>query len=178
VRYGASASWFASNDGIQHQAPGATYNPLSKIAGFTSLVNGLNGSADVAMLKFCVSDSGRWSGLSANELWTAYNDAMGQLTAAYPGTEFVYWTMPIGNSTNWDQQWHSDFNTLVRAHCASTGVVLFDIAAVESDNGRCAVNGYESLCSAYAASDGAHLSEAGQAIVAAELWEFLGGLAE
>jgi hypothetical protein len=119
---------------------------------------------DFAMDKLCYIDQGASP--------TAYTDMMSTLELAYPGTSFVYTTMPLMTSEDGDNVLRNEYNIAVRNYCLANSKLLFDIADIESYNpsgiASTFTSGgtlYQKLYDGYS-SDGGHLNAAGSQRVA------------
>ena len=162
----------------------------SKIAAFQRIMeSGVGQSVDIAFFKFCYVDIDHQTDLSA--LLENYAQVMESLTAQFPDTKFITFTMPLvsrlvgpkaqvkkmlGRLPHFffdiSHVQRSLYNDMVRARFKGN---LFDIAAVESriNESKKAVfkkNGmeYELLYRGYT-HDGSHLNLVGRQIVAIEL---------
>jgi hypothetical protein len=170
-----------TQSGINHTQPGSNGRPLTKIRGFSALVQG---GHDLAMTKFCTGDVPCVNGdTPIATMWTEYRDAMETLIQSHPGTTIVWWTIPtIANNhsrarCNQEIAW---FNDQMRAHVNANNDVLFDIADIEShdESGNLVTwNGIEAGWPGWT-YDGAHLNEAGRQRVAGAIWHLLTGIAE
>ncbi len=176
----AAASWFETNNGLLHQLIGINGQPYTKINGFDTLVRGGYSRANVAMMKFCPSDTLPFGVVPAADIWAAYRNAMTALAQAYPNVTFVWWTMPLATAA--DDRGNSEkqiFNRLVRDYCRLNNCVLFDIADIESHDpqGNAVVSaaGYEAMWNGFS-DDGAHLNVVGRQRVAAAFWWLLARL--
>jgi hypothetical protein len=157
-----SASWFATNDGLEDYDrgnPGAT----SKYNGFDSRLRAssglLAGAVDVATFKFCYIDLQSTTASDGTALFNYVRPVMESLQATYPSVVFVWWTMPIEtNGSSYAAR--QTYNNAVRAYCLANGQWLLDIADLEShDNAGAAcidVYGREILYAGYT-TDGGHL---------------------
>ncbi len=119
---------------------------------------------DVVMDKFCYIDPDA----DAN----VYMASMTALRAAYPTTAVVYTTMPLTTDEDADNVLRNQFNQAVRAHCASTGAVLFDVADMEAydPNGVAQTftaggHTWQKLYAGYS-DDGGHLNVTGRQRIA------------
>ncbi|HLP77663.1 MAG TPA: LamG-like jellyroll fold domain-containing protein, partial [Candidatus Paceibacterota bacterium] len=119
---------------------------------------------DIAMDKLCYIDQ------DANP--TNYIAMMTTLETDFPGTVFVYATMPLESSANSANILRAGYNNFVRAHCQLNNRVLFDIADIESHDlsgnpvtFTNATKVYERMFSGYT-SDGGHLNALGEQRVA------------
>jgi hypothetical protein len=147
--------------GINHTSYGSNRAYATKLAAFERTVRA---GHEIAFQKFCYVDFP--SGDSGSEVFNAYRATMERLQARYPGTVFVWWTAPVQTTQNARR---AEFNRLVRAHVRTHGGILFDVADIESDGGRC---GTDIMCGAYT-SDGGHLNTTGGRRVAGALWWML-----
>lgn len=101
-----------------------------------------------------------------------YLASMADLENEFPGTVFVYATMPISIGADSRNVARNQYNDVVRAHCAANDLLLFDIADIEAHDpeGNLATFTYEgetypALYSGYT-SDGGHLNQLGAEQVA------------
>ncbi len=177
----ADPSWYAGNNGLLHQLLGVNGEPYSKIEGFDTFVRAGYWQAEVAMMKFCPSDTLPFGVVPAADIWAAYRQMMTALEQTYPNVTFVWWTMPLATAA--DDRGNNEkeiFNEMARTYCAAQGCVLFDIADIESHdpqgNPVVSAAGYEAMWNGYA-YDGAHLNEVGRQRVAAAFWWLLARLA-
>jgi len=150
--------------GLNQYQVGSNGNPPSKIGGFVSTVKD---GHELAFMKFCVGDWVPFSSYVPINVWPQYRDAI----RARANT--VWWTLPLtSESDGRGLAGFAEFNAAVRRYVAQNGGVLFDLADIESDGGRCQRAGVEALCDEWT-SDGAHLNEAGRQRVASALWVLL-----
>jgi hypothetical protein len=179
-----SLTWFQSNNGLgdgnTHYTHGtlpdqrmATFeniwmNPNTNFAGFRDHV-------DLALMKFCyvAVDETQYTG---EYIWERYKAMMERLESQQnKKARYVWFTMPLRNSSGTEKsearkRIHT-FNSYVRSYAAGRGdIILFDIANIQSDNGRCVRNGYEALCSEYAKDTEGHLNTVGAKKVAEAFW--------
>jgi hypothetical protein len=150
-----------------------------KISAFQSDIN--NGwrdpKVDIVMNKFCYIDQ-------AADCST-YCNSMAALEFKYPGTKFVYWTMPLTASVNLKEVLRSQFNNDLRTWVAGQNdKMLFDIADIESWNPTgqhqtFTLKGarHEKLFSGYT-TDGGHLNPDGRVRVATGLYSLFGKVVE
>lgn len=117
-----------------------------------------DGKVDAVMDKFCYIDQ------NANS--ATYLSTMSTLEAAYPGTRFVYITMPLTTATNSDAVLRNQYNEAVRSYCVANNKILFDLADIEAHdpdgNEQTFESGgvtYQKLYSGYT-TDGGHLNDA------------------
>jgi lysophospholipase L1-like esterase len=61
-----------------------------------------------------------------------YLDTMSALEEAYPGTVFVYTTMPLTTDADADNELRNAYNARVRAYCQAGDKFLFDVADIEA----------------------------------------------
>jgi hypothetical protein len=153
--------------------PGTVYeinrgNPdwTEKFSLFDTLIdNGYRSpKIDFAMNKLCWIDQ--------NASAATYIASMSSLEAAYPGTSFVYTTMPLSTGEDDSNVLRNQYNSAVRSYCSSNNRLLFDIADIEaygpSGSPSTFVSAgvtYQKLYSGYAADEG-HLNTAGRQQVA------------
>ncbi len=108
-------------------------------------------AVQAVMTKFCFIDQD--AGLSE------YLSSMSDLEKEYPGTVFIYVTMPLARQNGPAARKRGAFNEGLRAWTAANRKVLFDLADIEAwspDGADCG-----GLCVDYT-SDGGHLNSAGQ----------------
>ena len=169
--------WFAVNNGIGDNSRGNN-NPLWKADFFeTSMTtDDFAESLHIAMYKLCYIDIQG----TASEAFQYTVDTMTDLESAYPGTVFVWWTMPIMDSGS---ERRDDFNNMIRDYCRENDKWLFDIADLERHFPDGSLNedasGFELLCGDddnigeteddYSA-DGGHLNSFGSERMANALW--------
>jgi len=173
---------------VAHAAVGVNGEPETKIDEFVALIDaGIGGSVDVALLKFCYVDVTAATDIDA--LLASYTEMVETLQARYPGSTFLYATVPLTRERDlketikaWfgrgegvgpeDNVAREKFNAALRERLDGTGL-LFDIAAVESRmelSGAQHTHGgetYYALDDAWA-SDPGHLNDAGSRAVAGE----------
>jgi hypothetical protein len=121
-------------------------------------------SVDVAMDKLCYIDE------DADP--AVYNALMSTLEADFPATVFVYATMPLTTGEDYANVQRNEYNDAVRAHCASSGALLFDLADMEAHDPGGVEHTfqyggltYQKLYSGYT-DDGGHLNTAGRQRIA------------
>jgi lysophospholipase L1-like esterase len=173
--------------GMHHFMIGINEQPQTKIVDFDKLMHGgMAQSADLAILKLCFADF--VPQVEPQALARSYIGELEKLSGEYPQTTFVPVTAPLmtvqtgftarikkilgirpaGYEAN---ERRFRFNQALREHSAGKGV-LFDIASLESDagNARAEFGGevFEALDPAYT-TDGGHLNDAGQKLVASAL---------
>jgi hypothetical protein len=146
-----------------------------KISSFeTYLKNGWNEpKVNIVMNKFCYIDP------TAD--WTAYRDSMTGLEAQYPGTKFIYWTMPLTTNSDSDQVLRSQFNHNLRNWITTQkNKILFDLADIEAwtpdrqhQTFTSKSTTYEQMYSGYS-SDGGHLNTDGMIRAAIGFYSLLG----
>jgi hypothetical protein len=160
--------------GLVELAPGQNENPLSKINGFSELVDvqGFGKVTEVAMMKLCYVDiNDRYT-----STWNQYRDMMLGLESRYPLVKFVWWTMPLTDEPTAERD---SYNTLVRNYTKANNKILFDIASLESHDpqGRLVTkNKLPVLFSGYT-EDGGHLTSTGSERVARAWWWLMARLA-
>lgn len=154
--------------GIAHFPVGRNGDGEGKVRDFAEQVRKQGRLADVAMMKLCYVDFPPPKGDPAR-LFAVYRDAMERLERDNPGLKLVWWTAPL---TTDDNAPRAEFNRLVRAHVATRGKILFDIADIESHDphGRPVGAGGDPRLFASYTDDGGHLSPAGQARAARAWW--------
>ncbi len=121
-------------------------------------------AVDVAMDKLCYIDQDADA--------TAYVNVLSALEAQYPQTVFVYITMPLMTSTDYDNVLRNLYNAAVRQYCAANNKLLYDLADMEAHdpNGNPSTftyqgQTYQRLYSGYT-SDGGHLNMPGRQRIA------------
>lgn len=138
----------------------------AKVTTFTNYVR--NGwrypKVNFAANKFC------WIDQDADV--DTYINSMSVLEAMYPETLFVYVTMPLDTSSDYDNYLRNVFNTRLRGWVTTNDRVLFDVADIESHdtNGALCAFTYDGtncqqLFTAYT-DDGGHLNGLGRPLVA------------
>ena len=172
---------------IQHFLVGTNGDPESKLTDFANvMVTGVGGSVDVAMLKLCYIDFNQRT--DPAQLARKYISEIDSLSARFPATTFVAVTVPLttvqkgpkaivkrilgrlpaGYLENAQRQ---VFNDVLREHYAGSNR-MFDIAALESDNGKHAVDidgKHVPVLNPTLTYDGGHLNDAGKRLVAGAL---------
>ena len=140
-RYRLTTAWLGYNDGELRTddppastVPGTVYECWRGNPGWVDKLTILDNSVrtsgwhqtavDVVLDKLCYIDQ------DANA--ATYLAEMDALVAAFPTTTFVYVTMPLMTSADADNVLRNQYNQAVRAHCAATGALLFDLADMES----------------------------------------------
>ena len=138
---------------------------ISKVNDFATQTAIQSSNFDVLSMKFCFIDP------AAN--FSYYRDTLLQLENRYPSKRFVWWTMPILNSTDGNESLRQTFNDNVRAYAAANGKLLFDIADIEAYNtaGQKKTDGFghELQQDVWSQLDG-HLNTAGSLRVASAWW--------
>ena len=79
---------------------------------------------DLAMDKLCYIDQDADA--------APYLAALDALAAAHPDTRFVHATMPLTTGADSDNVLRNAYNQAVRAHCAASGELLYDVADMEA----------------------------------------------
>jgi hypothetical protein len=169
----------ATSQGTIYECARGNPSWTEKISGFkASIESGWQAArVDVVMNKLCYIDQ-------AAE-WKAYCESIGALEVEFPGTKFVYWTMPITTSNNSNEVLRSRYNQNLRAWIADqTNKILFDIADIESWSpaGRrqtfTSKNvSHDKLFSGYS-QDGGHLNAVGRVRAAIAIYSLLGKIFE
>lgn len=177
-----------------HSKIGRNQDPRSKIDAFAEIMgSGLGDKTDIAFFKFCYVDVTDGSDVAG--LFNYYRTVMAQLSAAFPRTRLLHLTVPVTvmpdllrrvigrlrqrrNRVAHDNLARAEYNRLLTQAFAGKEPV-FDLAGTESTTGsgytlRHTLQGREfhTLVPAYS-SDGRHLSETGQRVVAAALLDVL-----
>lgn len=171
-RYQLSTAWVGYDGGTQRcepppapTVPGTVYecdrgNPgwQDKLAIFDSSVGpgGWHAPAVGAVMnKMCYIDQDADAGV--------YLASMAALVDAYPATVFVYTTMPLTTGEDADNVLRNVYNQAVRAHCAASGELLYDIADMEAHDPNGVEHTFESGGTTYQklyagyTTDGGHL---------------------
>jgi len=174
-------------------------HPDQKLESFQRSVDALTGpDVDIALVKFCYVDF--TEGTDVATLFARYQDVLGRLRTAHPGTTFVHVTAPLttvqsgpkalakrllgrapyGTVENVRRE---QFNALLRQAYRGREPI-FDLARVESTAPDRKVQTVEwkgkvapSLCPAYT-DDGGHLNREGQRRAARELLSVLASVPE
>lgn len=179
--------------GISHFLIGKNGDPQSKIQDFSAAIDaGAAQGADMAMMKLCYVDFNATS--DARQVAKDYIISLESLAQKYPGTTFVAVTVPlmaiqtgpkawikrlIGRQPNGylDNVKRAEFNTQLRERYLAADR-LFDLARIEA--GECCkvnVDGKEvEVLNPELTTDGGHLNERGQELVAAALLDFISTL--
>jgi hypothetical protein len=147
----------------------------TKISDFQINVNdGWHDSkVDIVMYKFCYIDP--------DVDFKTYVDSLTSLEAKYPGTKFVYWTIPLMTAGDSDQVLRAKFNRKLRDWISvQKNKILFDIADIETWNPnneqQTFTSGgtiFEKMFSGYS-SDGGHLNSVGMQRGAISLYSLFG----
>jgi hypothetical protein len=183
-------------EGITHFKVGRNGDPESKMSGFAAALDAADVSdADVAMMKLCYLDFNRAT--DARRLAEVYANNLDALAQRYPKTTFVAVTTPLTTVQTGPKAWikrlmgrapaqyaenakRAEFNALLRDRYLADGR-LFDLARVEATGAGRAISvdvdgqEVEALDPALT-SDGGHLNDRGQNIVAAAFLQYLGSL--
>jgi hypothetical protein len=121
-------------------------------------------AVDAAINKMCFIDQ--------DAVAADYVASMAALQSSYPGTAFIYTTMPLTDTEDWDNVLRNQYNAAVRSHCAASGRLLFDIADMEAwdpsgvpHTFQYAGQTYQKLYSGYT-DDGGHLDATGRQRIA------------
>jgi len=183
----------ASGTGISHFMIGRNEDPLLKISDFAeALDTGAAQGADVALMKLCYVDFS--VDTNVNEIAQAYIQNLDSLAAKYPDTVFVATTAPLRAVQRGPKAWikkllgrtpaqyqenlvRGEYNQIIRERY-SNGGLLFDLARVEAEatgqRTTVTVDGHEvEVLAPELTSDGGHLNEKGQTLVAAEFLAFV-----
>lgn len=172
---------------LHHFKIGRNSEPDSKLRDFEATMSAdLAGVADIALMKFCYIDFTPET--NPKQLAQAYIAEIESLSTRYPQTTFVPVTAPLttvqtgpkaiikklmgrvpaGYESN---VMRKEFNEILRAHYADSSR-LFDIAAIESDFGKVAIEHegrrIEALDPALT-YDGGHLNDRGRRLVGGAL---------
>jgi hypothetical protein len=180
--------------GISHFTIGKNGDPLSKINDFVAAVDaGAAQGADMALMKLCYVDFN--ADTDAIQVADSYIASLEALAKKHPDTHFIAVTAPLRTAQTGLKAWikqlmgrqpsgyvdnakRGQFNERLREHYVKTGR-LFDLAAIEAEsNGKlCRIyvdfQVVEALCPDLS-SDGGHLNERGQNVVATALLNFIG----
>jgi hypothetical protein len=177
-----------------HSKIGENTKPLLKVDDFVvAMDSGIGNGADVACFKFCYVDITKNSDVKA--IFDYYKKRMQYLEEKYPRTSFIHITVPLTTiqtglkvrikkllgryqDDSEDNVKRNEFNDLMRQHYEGKKP-LFDLARIEAtypnntyEQFKWNDATYQSLVSQYS-SDGGHLNEAGQKIVALGFLELL-----
>lgn len=165
-----------SDDGARYSFPnwvdrdrGNPSPPEKKVDDFETDVAAHLSGTQVFLNKFCFIDQ--------DASFPYYRDSMVKLKSLYPTKTFVWFTMPI-RTDGPDNAKRAAFNAAVRAYAQAHDVPLFDLADIEShrpDGSAVASGGAEAMFGDYA-SDGGHLSPAGERRVAGAMWQLMARL--
>ena len=170
---------------IRQFSIGANGNPASKLDAFrAALQKGAGAYANVAQMKFCFIDFP--STIDPKTLAATYIEQTSALAAQYPNTIFVATTAPLTTIQTGPKAWikrllgkqpagyadnvrRHEFNQILRSHYGASQN-LFDLAAIESLHGASSFIIDDKTVEALApsiSSDGGHLNDLGQRLVAA-----------
>lgn len=170
--------------GISHARMPENGDPYRKLSSFERALS--DRSPEVALLKFCYVDVRGETDPAA--LFTRYRETLARLKNQHPATTFVHATAPlttvqkgpkallrrlVGGSPRGtaDNVRREQYNALLRQAFAGREPV-FDLAAVESGQGRASVvwegRRAPAMLNAYT-DDGGHLNELGRSLAAREL---------
>ena len=183
--------------GVLHAYMGKNGFPDTKIADFAKFLRSdVAYAVDIAFMKFCYVDPSQINDVES--IFRLYAEALAELAKEFPNITFVHFTIPLmsqrrgmkdrikqilGMETQGREGnvLRGRYNRLLRQEFGDTGNV-FDIATVESTrmNGkretfRLDGETYDAMVPAYT-SDGGHLNELGQRVVAEQLVMFLAEL--
>ncbi|MBN1506625.1 MAG: hypothetical protein JW955_07255 [Sedimentisphaerales bacterium] len=130
---------------------------------------------DVFMMKFCYIDA---LGDSHPD-WEYFRSRMEKLEADYPCKTFVWWTIPLTRDGQAGTDW---FNAQIRAHCATQGKILFDIADIEcheADGTKLLNAGGNEIISANYTKEihAGHLNPTSRVRVASAFWHLMARIA-
>jgi hypothetical protein len=182
---------------LLHSTIGGNGDPLGKIRDFVSVVeSGIGAKADIALLKFCYVDFSAETDVGA--VYTAYKDALSKLKAEFPKTSFPMVTIPLTTIQRGPKAWAkrilgrplgSEAENAVRERLnekirgeEAIGTPVFDLALAEATGQDGSVLSGSSQGARYLAlrdeysSDGGHLNELGEKVVAVKFASFLAGL--
>jgi hypothetical protein len=121
-------------------------------------------AVDAVLDKLCYIDEGASA--------AGYLTSMDALALSYPTTAVVYATMPLTTGEDAANVLRNLYNEAVRAHCATNGALLYDIADIEAHAPDGAEQTFESGGETYQklyagyTSDGGHLDTEGRQRVA------------
>ncbi|MBN2192560.1 MAG: hypothetical protein JW751_07060 [Polyangiaceae bacterium] len=183
-RYDLTQAWDGEwSTVVQQGQPGALVSlqigenadAASKTTAFDDYMrnHGFGGNVDIALFKFCFVDikNSSWELISVVEMeriYEHYVGVMGQLEADFPGTVFVYATMPLERGDSSANPLRGAYNGLVQDFCVANDKPLFDIADIESVDSTgqpCVVTDeggtYRELCTEWAGEDDQHPNDEG-----------------
>lgn len=130
---------------------------------------------DIMMMKLCFVDRIPDNFDNETEMYEYYREMMLSLEGMFPGTVFVWWTIPL-MVDSYGNTFSTNYNSLIRNYCTENGKVLFDIASIESHepdgNPHTDTYGIEALYDGYT-DDGGHLDLAGRARAAVAFWNLV-----
>lgn len=183
-------------NGISHFTIGENGDPMSKIRDFSAAIDaGAAEGADIALMKFCYVDFNATS--NAKQLADDYIANLESLAQRHPGTIFAAVTAPLLAVQTGPKAWlkrlmgkqpsgyldnakRMEFNTALRERYRGADR-LFDLAKAETESAdkscMADVDGQavETLCPELT-SDGGHLNERGQELVATAFLNFISSL--
>lgn len=164
---------------------GVNGDPASKLDAFrAALQQGASEYANIAQMKFCFIDFN--NDIDAKALATTYIEQTAALSRQYPNIVFIATTSPLTTIQTGPKAWlkrllgrqpagylensrRYAFNQALRAHYGNSRR-LFDLAAIESLHGTSTFEFDNQTIEALAptiSSDGGHLNELGQHLIAA-----------
>ena len=178
-----------NNNGFYSIHPGGNGNPYEKIREFDAFFRKIpRGTVDIAFLKLCYVDINHKN--DATKVLETYKHTFDQLTADYPNTRFLHFTVPL---TPVNENWKTKLKKLAGKHCWEHGdnvyrnrynkklvstfpaQTVFDIADKESTPTVGNKTGftfkghfYPSMMPEIAERDG-HLNSQGQTLIARDL---------
>jgi hypothetical protein len=182
--------------GISHFFIGRNGDPKSKIRDFAAAIDaGAAQGADVAMMKLCYADFNNTT--DARQVANDYIASLESLSQKHPDTSFVAITVPLLALETGPKAWikqlmgkqlggsldnvrRAEFNKLLRERYLAAGH-LFDLARIEAKStGKSCITHVdgqeiEVLCPELT-TDGGHLNERGQELVAAAFINFISSL--
>lgn len=164
---------------LMHIDVGTNGDPFSKLRHFRQLLEGgLGGDVDVAMLKFCFWDIRRDT--DVNAVFHEYQATFSALEKEFPSVTFIHATVPLMAAdrdwraqvrrilarpvpTTMDNEARHRLSTLVRSQYGGKQPI-FDLEAVEAGGD----DGGAPYLAADLTTDGGHLNESGQRLVATQ----------
>jgi len=175
-----------------HSPVGQNKDPYSKIDGFKKLMeSGIADKVDIAFFKFCYVDIVKDTDL--DDIFSYYSKVLTELQNKYPNVKFIHCTVPLNatpqgirtkikrllGKNTWTDEDNISRNLFNNRLKEKYGGGVFDIALYEATKLDGSINSfnqgdkaYLSMVSEYT-TDGGHLNEVGQLLIAERLIKFL-----
>jgi hypothetical protein len=182
---------------LVHTQVGVNMNPVSKISGFSDLIqSGFGEKSEIAFFKFCYIDL--TPGADVKTIFATYQKTMEKLSIDFPQVVFVHFTVPLtsrqtglkafikkilGKSLRGEEDniVRTEFNNLLTEEYQGKEPI-FDLARAESTYPDGTLSTFEKDGKTYPClvpgytEDGEHLNQTGRQVVAEKLLYSLVGL--